>query len=69
MRREFSDYVRQAAFVRSKYRCERCESKNDLQLHHIGNPADSSLFNAQVLCAICHEEEHLRRKKYCQTST
>lgn len=63
MRREFSWSVRQAAFMRAKYRCERCESTSFLQLHHIGDPADISLFNAQVLCADCHEEEHARRKR------
>lgn len=64
MRREFSPSVRQAALVRAKSRCERCESKETLQLHHIGDPSDSSLFNAQVLCMTCHDEEHTRRKKY-----
>jgi 5-methylcytosine-specific restriction endonuclease McrA len=64
MRREFSPSVRQAAYLRAKYRCERCESKFELQLHHIGDPSDNSLFNAQVLCMLCHNEEHARRKKY-----
>jgi 5-methylcytosine-specific restriction endonuclease McrA len=64
MRREFSPAVRQAALLRAKFRCERCENKHELQLHHMGDPADTSLFNAQVLCINCHTEEHNRRSKY-----
>jgi len=64
MRREFSPYVRKLAFIQAKFRCERCSVKTELQLHHIGDPADNSLFNAQVLCDNCHTEEHTRRKKY-----
>jgi hypothetical protein len=34
MRREFSPDVRLAALQRAYYRCERCESRKDLELHH-----------------------------------
>jgi 5-methylcytosine-specific restriction endonuclease McrA len=64
MRREFSPSVRGLAFLRAKHRCERCGSKEYLQLHHIGHPSDNSLFNAQVLCEACHSSEHMLRKKY-----
>jgi len=61
MRREFSATVRTMALVRAKYRCEWCDAREQLQLHHIGSAVDSSLFNAQVLCERCHTDEHKRR--------
>jgi 5-methylcytosine-specific restriction endonuclease McrA len=61
-RREFSPHVRSAALLRAKYRCEQCGDKHDLELHHRGHPADTSLFNAVVLCAGCHTAEHKRRR-------
>ena len=68
MRREFSPYVRKLAFIQAKFRCEHCDGKNELQLHHMGDPADNSLFNAQVLCNTCHGKVHQRRKRWMATS-
>jgi len=62
MRREFSDAVRDQALGRAKWRCQECESKLELQLHHIGDPMDNSLFNCEVLCSRCHVQEHKRRQ-------
>ncbi len=55
-RREFSQAVRASALIRCKYRCETCGRKSDLELHHRGHRGDNSLFNCQVLCAGCHDE-------------
>jgi 5-methylcytosine-specific restriction endonuclease McrA len=62
MRREFSQVVRDEALLRCAYRCESCGSKSDLELHHRGHRADTSLFNCVVLCAGCHAQEHQRRR-------
>lgn len=58
MRREFSAAVRQQAFTRARFRCERCGVHYPLELHHIGGHLDYSLFNAQVLCVLCHTKIH-----------
>ncbi len=63
IRREFSMAVRARALFRAKFCCEICDKRGTLELHHIGNPSDASLFNCQVLCPECHLEEHVRRKK------
>jgi len=64
MRREFSDAVKDLAMLRARFRCELCSSRTrkELQLHHIGNPMDNSLFNAQVLCEDCHVNVHREMK-------
>jgi len=62
-RREFSSDVRHAALVRAAYRCEKCESKGPLELHHIGNRQDRSAFNAMVLCVHCHAKLHADRRE------
>jgi hypothetical protein len=36
-RREFNPAVWRAALLRAIYRCEECGSKDQLELHHIGN--------------------------------
>jgi hypothetical protein len=61
MRREFSPAVRQAALARAYHRCERCESKSQLELHHRGHAGDRSGFNCEVLCVRCHRDEHHHR--------
>jgi 5-methylcytosine-specific restriction endonuclease McrA len=61
-RYEFSDVVRKAALARARYRCERCGEFEQLEVHHIGNRQDRSLFNAQVLCVPCHDKEHSARR-------
>lgn len=45
----------------AKYRCERCQNKRQLQVHHLtyerlGSEWDSDL---EVLCIDCHERHHL----------
>jgi hypothetical protein len=51
-RREFKPAVRHAALVRAGFRCEKCGSRERLELHHIGNRQDRSGFNAMVLCVL-----------------
>jgi hypothetical protein len=68
-RREFSPDVRHAAFVRAGFRCEKCESKERLELHHIGNRQDRSAFNAMVLCVRCHAKLHADRRALWWTTT
>lgn len=62
MRREFSAAVRRKAFDRAGWRCERCDMRWPLELHHVGHAADRSLFNAQVLCVPCHTKIHAAEK-------
>ena len=55
-------FRRNAALRRVGFRCERCGSKRDLQVHHktydrLGNELDSDL---EALCLLCHEGETLR---------
>jgi 5-methylcytosine-specific restriction endonuclease McrA len=61
-RYEFGPVVRRAALKRARYRCERCGEQEQLEVHHIGNRQDRSLFNAQVLCVPCHSKEHRERR-------
>jgi len=61
-RRKFSSAVRHAALVRAGYRCEKCGSKGLLELHHIGNRQDRSVFNAMALCVLCHAKLHADRR-------
>jgi 5-methylcytosine-specific restriction endonuclease McrA len=61
-RREFNKHTRRLALIRACYRCESCGSKENLQVHHIGDNSDRSLFNAMILCAQCHSKEHAHRK-------
>ena len=54
---------RNRALKHAGYRCERCQSKRDLQVHHktyerLGKEFDSDL---EVLCATCHEGEHIEQ--------
>jgi 5-methylcytosine-specific restriction endonuclease McrA len=58
MRREFSAVVREKAFRRAQYRCQRCGARYPLELHHVGGHGDVSLFNALVLCVECHTKIH-----------
>jgi hypothetical protein len=51
VRREFSSVVRSNSLLRAKDRCEACGSRQQLELHHVGNRRDASLFNCLVLCA------------------
>lgn len=55
--------TRNRALKRVEWRCERCVSKRELEVHHksyerLGAEWDSDL---QVLCSSCHEDEHLEQ--------
>jgi hypothetical protein len=55
--------TRNRALQLADYRCERCDSKRDLQVHHktyerLGAEWDSDL---EVVCANCHEHEHVEQ--------
>lgn len=52
--------TRNRALMLAGYRCERCDSKRDLQVHHrtyerLGHEWDEDL---EVLCDACHGEHH-----------
>ena len=54
---------RNRALQLSEYRCNRCTSKRDLQVHHktyerLGGEWDEDL---EVVCANCHEGEHVQQ--------
>jgi hypothetical protein len=51
---------RKGALTRAGFRCERCDGKRDLQVHHrtyerLGDERPEDL---EVLCASCHEQHH-----------
>ena len=55
--------MRRLALDRDDWRCTRCESPVDLEVHHVqplaeGGPA-LALDNLQTLCADCHMAAHL----------
>lgn len=45
------------------WRCERCQAKRDIQVHHTSyaNFTHESNEDLEVLCANCHRDEHLAR--------
>jgi 5-methylcytosine-specific restriction endonuclease McrA len=46
---------------RDGWRCQKCGSLKDLQVHHrqcCSRQGDDSLANLVTLCAYCHKEEH-----------
>jgi hypothetical protein len=70
--REYRDYiasaawarVRRAALRRARWRCERCEARGDLDVHHrtyvrlgLERPDD-----VEVLCPPCHEQADAERR-------
>jgi hypothetical protein len=49
------------AFVKARWRCERCGSPRNLHLHHRQHRARGgadTVANSEVLCAQCHERHH-----------
>ena len=41
--------------------CNRCQSKKNLQRHHIDrNPRNNSAENIEVLCQTCHKDDHMK---------
>ena len=64
-------HVRAYVLMRDHYRCTRCGSAKDLEVHHIqhltpSNVNDASVSlattNLTVLCRECHFREHARDK-------
>ena len=55
--------VRRAALDRDDWRCRRCSSPLDLEVHHLkavaAGGAPYALDNVEVLCRDCHIGEHL----------
>lgn len=70
--------MRHLVLERDGFRCVRCPSQRDLQVHHIrhkGNsPRDDRPMNLETLCAPCHRLEHpnqqvkfSKKERECQT--
>jgi hypothetical protein len=62
--REVQAELRQLAFLRDNYTCQKCESKEHLQCHHINpiklNPIESAdIDNCITLCKGCHKYVHM----------
>ena len=50
-------YIRKLIFIRDKYRCVKCGSKKNLEIHHIiphAKGGSSRLENLQLLCQRCN---------------
>ena len=67
----FPDSVKETALEYAQFRCERCNSVVELEIHHILPiwfflelvpqvflPLVNTIANAEVLCSQCHNEEH-----------
>ena len=54
--------LRRRALDRDNWRCVRCESPLDLEVHHIQALADGGaaldLANVETLCRDCHIDQH-----------
>ena len=54
--------LRQRVLDRDGWRCTRCESPVDLEMHHLRPLADGgdplALGNVSMLCASCHVDSH-----------
>ena len=61
--REEYDVLRRRVLERDGWRCQKCGSSSDLQVHHLryrskrGNDEPDNLI---ALCACCHREEHVK---------
>ena len=53
---------RKAKMYQARYKCEKCESKKKLQVHHkeYKNWFDVELTDLLLLCDKCHKKEHNR---------
>lgn len=71
--KEFPYRVKKEAIERAGNKCERCGSTERLQVHHrlaiwfaseffpqIANHVLTSIRNAEVLCAECHDKHHYK---------
>jgi 5-methylcytosine-specific restriction endonuclease McrA len=55
------DRLRVRVLERDRWKCQRCGSSVNLQVHHLryrGRLGSDALDNLISLCADCHEEEH-----------
>jgi len=52
---------RKHALRRAGYRCERCSSREALEVHHKNywNLGDEEPEDLEVLCSTCHRNQHL----------
>ena len=54
--------LRRAALDRDRWRCVKCESPVDLEMHHVipldKGGAPLALGNVSMLCASCHVDSH-----------
>jgi hypothetical protein len=69
--REVQSQLRRLVFLRDDYTCQKCESKKNLQCHHIDpvkcNPIESAdIDNCITLCYTCHKWIHINIEK-CST--
>lgn len=65
---QYSEYLhslvwrnkRRAALKAAGWRCEKCRSSNDLEVHHLNYArlGDERPQDLRVLCAKCHDETH-----------
>jgi len=56
-----SSELSQACFLRDKFRCRHCRSRNGLQPHHViykSHQGPDALNNLLTLCAVCHRGHH-----------
>lgn len=70
--REVSTFVRKQVLLEDDYTCQKCNSKNNLQVHHIISINNSVMeqhdkLNCITLCKECHKEIHTQDEcKYNQ---
>ena len=53
-------YIRKLIFIRDKYRCVKCGSREKLEIHHIiphAKGGSSRLENLQLLCHDCNRRK------------
>jgi 5-methylcytosine-specific restriction endonuclease McrA len=61
--REKYEALRRRVLERDGWRCQRCGSRTELQVHHLklrSQLGHDALENLITLCAGCHRHQHLR---------
>lgn len=58
-------YIRRMAIRHAKFKCQQCQTKENLEVHHLhyGSLGHETLEDLVVLCRSCHEEEHERLRQ------
>ena len=69
LQREEWKIRRKQILKRDKYKCCKCDSKENLHVHHIwyieGNmPWEAPNEHLQTLCETCHTKEHAKKPIY-----